>query len=67
MSKYSKTIHSFEPNPIIFNDLKKNLKKIIPNMNLYNFALSNKNENLSLAKQYLIRFESDLKENNLYN
>tara|TARA_Y100000992_G_C21240471_1_gene480452 strand:- start:635 stop:1390 length:756 start_codon:yes stop_codon:yes gene_type:complete len=48
MSKYSKIVHSFEPNPIIFNDLKKNLKKIIPNMNLYNFALSNKNENLSL-------------------
>jgi len=37
MSKYSKTVHSFEPNPIIFNNLKKNLKKIIPNMILYNY------------------------------
>ena len=48
MSKYSKTVHSFEPNPIIFNDLKKNLKKIIPNMILYNYALSNRSGNLEL-------------------
>ena len=26
MSKYSKTVHAFEPNPIIYKDLDKNLK-----------------------------------------
>ena len=48
MSKYSKTVHAFEPNPIIFKDLDKNLKKIVKNMHLYNFALSNKNEDIEL-------------------
>ena len=48
MSKYSKTVHAFEPNPIIYKDLDKNLKKIVKNINLYNFALSNKNEDIEL-------------------
>ena len=48
MSKYSKNVHSFEPNPIIFEYINKNLKKIINNIFLYNYALSNKNEVIDL-------------------
>jgi len=48
MSKYSNLVHAFEPNPIIFKDINKNLKKIIKNIRLYNFALSNKNEIINL-------------------
>jgi len=44
MSKYSKTVHSFEPNPVIFYELQKYLPKIINNINLYNYALSEKEE-----------------------
>lgn len=40
MAKYSRIVHSFEPNPIIYDYLNRNLKKIIRNMKLYNFALS---------------------------
>ncbi len=43
MSKYSKTVHSFEPNPVIYNELKKNLPSIIKNIKLYNYALSDSN------------------------
>ena len=43
MSKYSKIIHSFEPNPVIYKDLKKTLPLIIDNLKLYNYALSDKN------------------------
>ena len=44
MSKHSKTVHSFEPNPVIFNELQKYLPKIINNINLYNYAISEKEE-----------------------
>ena len=44
MSKYSKKVHSFEPNPLIFKYINKNLKKISNNIDLYNFALSNENK-----------------------
>ena len=44
MSKFSKFVHSFEPNPIIFNELKIYLPKINKNIKLYNFALSDENE-----------------------
>ena len=43
LSQNFKFIHSFEPNPLLFPYLKKNLKKIIKNIKLYNCALSNKN------------------------
>ena len=48
MSKFSKTVHAFEPNPIIYKDLQKNLLKIIKNIKIYNSALSDKNENVIL-------------------
>ena len=43
LSQNFKNIHSFEPNPLLFPYLEKNLIKIISNVKLYNLALSNKN------------------------
>ena len=48
MSKYAKTVHAFEFNPIIFSFLNKNIYKIINNIKLYNFGLSNQNNNATL-------------------
>ena len=45
MAKYSKIVHAFEPNPVIFNDIKLNLSKIIKNINFYNYALSDHEKN----------------------
>ena len=42
ISKYAKTVHAFEFNPIIFSFLNRNIYKIIKNIKLYNFGLSNK-------------------------
>jgi FkbM family methyltransferase len=43
LSKISKHVHSFEPNPLIFPFLNKNLQKLIKNLTLYNVALSDEN------------------------
>ncbi len=43
LSQNFKNIHSFEPNPLLFPYLEKNLIKIISNLKLYNLALSNEN------------------------
>ena len=43
LSQNFKYIHSFEPNPLLFPYLEKNLNKIISNLKLYNLALSNNN------------------------
>ena len=43
MSKYSMNVHSFEANPIIYNDLIDTLPLIKKNIRIYNFALSDKN------------------------
>ena len=43
LSQNFKNIHSFEPNPLLFPYLEKNLIKIISNVKLYNVALSNEN------------------------
>jgi FkbM family methyltransferase len=40
LSQISKHVHAFEPNPLIYPYLKKNLKKIINNISLYNIAAS---------------------------
>ena len=49
MAKYSKIVHAFEPNPIIFKDIKLNLSKIIKNISFYGYALSD-HENTSILK-----------------
>ena len=43
ISKYAKTVHAFEFNPLIVSFLNRNIYKIIKNIKLYNFGLSNKN------------------------
>ena len=43
LSKFFKTVHSFEPNPLLYPYLEKNLNKLIKNLKLYNLALSDKN------------------------
>ena len=43
LAKISKHVNAFEPNPIIFSYLNKNLQKLIKNLTLYNVALSDKN------------------------
>ena len=48
LSKYFKNIHAFEPNPLLYPYLHKNLKKIIKNISLYNVGLSDKNGEVSL-------------------
>ena len=48
LSRNFKQIHSFEPNPLLYPYLKKNLKKIMNNVNLYNIGLSNKNGQVDL-------------------
>jgi FkbM family methyltransferase len=40
LSQISKHVHAFEPNPLIYPYLKKNLKKVIKNISLYNIAAS---------------------------
>ncbi len=42
LSQNFKQIHAFEPNPLLFPYLNKNLTKIIKNISLYNLALSDK-------------------------
>jgi len=43
LSQNYNLVHSFEPNPLLYPHLKRNLKKIINNIKLYNLALSDKN------------------------
>ena len=57
LSKLSKHVHAFEPNPLIFPFLKRNLTKIIKNLTLYNYALSDEegitNLKIPIRKQTL--------------
>ena len=66
LSKEFKNIYSFEPNPLIFPFLKKNLPKIINNIKLYNCALSDKEGFAEL--KIPLRSKSFFKQNyeNLY-
>ncbi len=48
LSKLFNHIYAFEPNPLIYPYLKKNLTQIIENITLSNFALSNGYGNVSL-------------------
>ena len=61
LSKNFKNIHSFEPNPLLFPYLNKNLKKIINNIKLYNFALSDSNGETELKLP--LRSKSIFKDN----
>jgi FkbM family methyltransferase len=61
LSQNFKTVHSFEPNPLLYPYLKKNLKKVINNMILYNLALSDTNGQSELKLP--IRSKSIFKDN----
>ena len=64
LSKEFNQIHSFEPNPLLFPYLNRYLTKIIPNMTLYNYALSNKNEltNLKIPHRGKSIFKNNFEE-----
>jgi len=61
LSKLYKHVYSFEPNSLIFPFLQKNLPKIISNISLYNYALSNESGVARLNMP--IRSKSFLKSN----
>ena len=61
LSSNFKKIHSFEPNPLLFPYLEKNLKRIVPNIQLYNIALSNKDGEIDLKLP--LRSKSIFKDN----
>ena len=48
LSKISKHVHAFEPNPLLFSYLNKNLKKLAKNITLYENALSNVSSTVDL-------------------
>jgi len=64
MSKLSTHVHSFEPNPLIYPYLEKNLKKIINNISLYNIALSDKSEivDLKIPNRFEVLNKSNYEE-----
>tara|TARA_B100000579_G_scaffold37019_1_gene25877 strand:+ start:1448 stop:2191 length:744 start_codon:yes stop_codon:yes gene_type:complete len=64
LAKEFNKIHSFEPNPLLYPYLKKYLTQIIPNMTLYNYALSNKNEiaNLKIPRRGKSIFKNNIEE-----
>tara|TARA_B100001123_G_C15214959_1_gene988839 strand:+ start:390 stop:1148 length:759 start_codon:yes stop_codon:yes gene_type:complete len=48
LSKISKHVHAFEPNPLLFSYLSKNLKELAENITLYENALSDVNDTTDL-------------------
>ena len=61
LSENFKTVHSFEPNPLLYPYLEKNLKKIIKKIKLYNVALSDDNGEAELKLP--LRTKSIFKDN----
>jgi len=61
LSKHSKFVHAYEANPIMYDYLNKNLKKIINNIEIHNFALSNKIDVVDL--RIPLRRKSFIKKN----
>ena len=67
LAKLSKHVHSFEPNPLIFPYLNKNLKKIVKNITLYNTALSDVKTvtDLKISKRFNTIITATIHKNNL--
>ena len=61
LSKQFKHVYAYEPNPLIFPYLEKNLSKIINNLTLKNFALSNSSGTVDL--KIPLRSKSIFKDN----
>ena len=66
LGKEFKHVHSFEPNPLLYPFLKKNLTKIIRNMTLYNYAASDATGEIELKipVQYWLIYEKFAKKFN---
>ncbi len=64
LSQNFKKVHAFEANPKLYPYIEKNLKKIIHNISLYNFALSDKNGEtiLKLPKRSKSIFKNNIEE-----
>ena len=64
LSQHYNKVHAFEPNPLLFTYLNKYLSKILKNLNLYNFALSNLNgeTKLKLPLRSKSIFQSNIEE-----
>lgn len=64
LSKEFKYVYAYEPNPLIYPHLKKNLCKIIDNLTLKNFALSNDTGivNLRIPKRSKSIFKDNVEE-----
>jgi FkbM family methyltransferase len=64
LAKLSKHVHSFEPNPLIFPYLKKNLTNLVKNITLYEFALSNieSEANLNIPERYKTIIKNNYEE-----
>lgn len=64
MSRLSSHVHSFEPNPLIYPYLEKNLTSIISNMTLYDMALSDKSEvvDLKVPKRFKVLIKKNYEE-----
>lgn len=64
LSKHFKKVYSYEPNPLLYPYLKKNLGQIIQNMTISNLALSDKtgNINLRIPKRSRSIFKKNIEE-----
>ena len=63
LSELSKKVYGFEPNPIMFKTLKKNLCKIKKNIEIFNLALSNQKGScilkIPIRDDYIYSFRND--------
>ena len=64
LARLSAYVHSFEPNPLIYPYLNKNLQKIVSNMRLYNVALSDETSaaDLKIPKRFKTFIEKNYEE-----
>ncbi len=64
LAKYYKHVYSYEPNPLIYPYLQKNLKKIISNITIENFALSDAigEIDLRIPKRFKSIFKGNIEE-----
>jgi len=64
LSKKFKHVYAYEPNPLIFPYLEKNLKKIINNLTIKNYALSNESgvTDLKIPKRSKSFFKNNIEE-----
>ena len=64
LAKYYKHVYSYEPNPLLYPYLEKNLKKIISNITIENYALSDKvgEIDLRIPKRFKSIFKGNIEE-----